>query len=170
MISVESIMTPDPVSLSPEDTLGTAHQLMNEKHIHHLPVVDSNNEVVGLISHRDILAASGSTLNQTPSDTSDTPVSKIMATPVVSIPPEAGTLKAAQYIHNSRHGCLPIVDENGLIGIVTEYDFVEVAISLLERRNNKPFEDTSDVDTDYDDIGSTPEDLGVDISAAKDWD
>jgi CBS domain-containing protein len=169
MISVESIMTPDPISLSPDDTLGTAHQLMNEKHIHHIPIIDKNNEVVGLISHRDVLAASGSTLKKHPSDNSDTLLSEIMASPVVSIPPSAGTLKAAQYIHNSRHGCLPIIDENGLIGIVTEYDFVEVAINLLERRDTKPFEGNQADDDDYQ-MDNTPEDLGIDVSDARDWD
>lgn len=169
MISVESIMTPDPVTLKADDTLATAHKLMNEKHIHHIPVVDENDGLVGLISHRDILAASGSTLNSNPSDNSQTKVRKVMTAPVVSISPETGTLKAAQYIHKSRHGCLPIVDDGNLIGIITEYDFVEVAISLLERRAGKPFEDTRDDDDAYggDD---TPEDLGIDLSSAQNWD
>ncbi|MCP4007878.1 MAG: CBS domain-containing protein, partial [Proteobacteria bacterium] len=74
MISVESIMTADPVRLSESDTLGTALQLMTEKHIHHIPIVDGSDGVIGLISHRDILAASSSTLNTSPSDNSDTPL------------------------------------------------------------------------------------------------
>lgn len=169
MISVESIMTPDPVKLTTEDTLGTAARLMAEKHIHHIPIVDANDGLIGLISHRDILAASGSTLKQQPSDNSETRLGEIMTTPVVSIPPETGTLKAAQYIHKSRHGCLPVVDNGNLIGIITEYDFVDVAISLLERREVKPFEDEPDdldefVEDDY------SEDLGIDTSSARDWD
>ena len=169
MISVESIMTPEPVKLTADDTLGTAARLMADKHIHHIPIVDSSDGLVGLISHRDVLAASGSTLNKKPSDNSDTRLGEIMTTPVVSIPPETGTLKAAQYIHKSRHGCLPVVDGGSLIGIITEYDFVEVAISLLERREVKPFEGGEDelddfVEDDY------PEDLGIDTSSADDWD
>lgn len=157
------------MTLKTDDTLATAHTLMTEKHIHHVPIVDDNNALIGLISHRDILAASGSILNANPSDNSRTPVSEIMTTPVVSIPPETGTLKAAQYIHKSRHGCLPVVDEGTLIGIITEYDFVEVAISLLERRAGKPFEDTPDADETYSGDDS-PEDLGIDVSAAQNWD
>ncbi len=169
MISVETIMTPDPIRLSPEDTLGTAHDVMNEKHIHHIPIVEQDGSLVGLISHRDILAASGSVLRNKPSDNSETKLKDIMTTPVVSIPPETGTLKAAQYIHSSRHGCLPIVDEGNLIGIITEYDFVEVAINLLERRANKPFEDSSDDVESFEDDES-PEDLGIDTSSAQNWD
>ena len=169
MISVESIMTPDPVTLRAEDTLATAHTLMTEKHIHHIPIVGDKEELIGLISHRDVLAASGSTLNTNPSDNSNAPVSQIMTTTVVSIPPETGTLKAAQYIHKSRHGCLPVVDEGILIGIITEYDFVEVAISLLERRSGKPFEDNPDTEEEYSGADS-PEDLGIDISSAQNWD
>lgn len=169
MISVESIMTPNPVTLSENDTLGTAHQLMTEKNIHHIPIVDNSDNMIGLISHRDILAASGSTLNNHPSDNSKTLLSKIMTSPVISISPDTGTLKAAQYIHQSRHGCLPIVDDDNLIGIITEYDFVEVAISLLERREVKPFEDNRDQDDAFSDDES-PEDLGIDTSSAQNWD
>lgn len=169
MISVESIMTPNPIQLSPEDTLGTAHTLMNEKHIHHIPIVDTQEGLVGLISHRDVLAASSSILNKHPSDNSKALLRDIMTSPVVSISPETGTLKAAQYIHNSRHGCLPIVDDGNLIGIITEYDFVEVAMSLLEQRETKPFEGENSDDTAYNDEDS-PEDLGIDVSSAQNWD
>ena len=169
MISVESIMTPDPVKLTADDTLGTAHKLMTEKHIHHIPIVDGSDGLIGLISHRDILAANSSTLNDNPTDNSNTLLSNIRTSPVVSIPPETGTLKAAQYIHNSRHGCLPVVDDGNLIGIITEYDFVEVAISLLERRDVKPFEGDQDDVTDFDEE-TFPEDLGIDTTDAKDWD
>ena len=169
MISVETIMSPDPIKLSPDDTLGTAHDLMNEKHIHHIPIVEQDGSLVGLISHRDILAASSSVLRNNPSDNSQTKLKDIMTSPVVSIPPETGTLKAAQYIHGSRHGCLPVVDEGNLIGIITEYDFVEVAINLLERRVAKPFEDNSDDVEGFSDDES-PEDLGIDTSSAQNWD
>lgn len=169
MISVETIMSPDPIRLSPDDTLGTAHDVMNEKHIHHIPIVEQDGSLVGLISHRDILAASGSSLRNNPSDNSQRKIKEIMTTPVISIPPGAGTLKAAQYIHGSRHGCLPVVDDGILIGIITEYDFVEVAINLLERRAAKPFEDNSD-DTESFDDDESPEDLGIDTSSAQNWD
>jgi CBS domain-containing membrane protein len=169
MISVESIMTPDPVKLNETDTLGTALTLMADKHIHHIPIVDGNDVVIGLISHRDILAASSSTLNKSPSDNSNILLREIMTSPVVSISPQTGTLKAAQYIHQSRHGCLPIIDDGSLIGIITEYDFVEVAINLLERRATKPFEDERDQDDEYS-AADSPEDLGIDTSSAQNWD
>ena len=168
MISVESIMTQNPISLKPDDTLETANKLMNEKHIHHIPIVDEKDDLVGLISHRDVLAATGSTLNRHPSDNSQAKLGDIMTAPAISITPDTGTLKAAQYIHNSRHGCLPVVDDGNLIGIITEYDFVEVAMSLLEQREVKDYkDDTEDDDKFFDDA---PEDLGIDVSAAQDWD
>ena len=162
-------MTPDPVKLTEHDTLGTAATLMAEKHIHHIPIVDANDGLVGLISHRDVLAASSSTLNKQPADNSGIELGSIMTSPVVSIPPETGTLKAAQYIHKSRHGCLPVVDDGSLIGIITEYDFVEVAISLLERREVKPFEGEQDSIDEFSE-DDYPEDLGIDTSSARDWD
>ena len=169
MISVESIMTPDPVSLRPDDTLETANNIMNDRHIHHIPIIDDQGQLVGLISHRDVLAANSSILSKHPTDNSQTKLGDLMTSPVVSIPPQTGTLKAAQYIHSSRHGCLPIIDDGNLIGIITEYDFVEVAMSLLEQKEVKPFEDQN-TDNDIDQFADTPEDLGIDVSTARDWD
>ena len=167
MISIEEIMTPDPIRLHPNDSLGDAHAVMTDKHIHHIPIVDDDNKLVGLVSHRDILAASGSVLRQNPSDQSERKLADIMITDVVSTTPQADTLKVAQYIHDSRHGCLPIVEKDQLVGIVTEYDFVEVAINLLERRLDRD-PDSDDSDFFIDDADT--DDFGVDISAAKDWD
>ena len=167
MISVEEIMTPDPIRLGSDNTLGDAHQVMTEKHIHHIPIVDSNDKLLGLISHRDILAASGSVLRENPSDQTNRKLSELMITDVVSTTPTADTLKAAQYIHDSRHGCLPIIDQDKVVGIVTEYDFVEVAINLLERRLDQ---DPDSDDSDFLNEESAGDDFGVDTTDSKDWD
>ena len=99
MISVETIMSPDPIKLSPDDTLGTAHDLMNEKHIHHIPIVEKDGSLVGLISHRDILAASGSILRSNPTDNSQRKIKEIMTAPVASIPLIRPTLRVATKPH-----------------------------------------------------------------------
>ncbi len=166
MISIEEIMTPDPIRLNPENTLGDAHQVMADKHIHHIPIVDSDDKLVGLISHRDILAASGSILRENPKDQSARHLSELMVRDVISTSPKADTLKVAQYIHDSRHGCLTIVEDDKLVGIVTEYDFVEVAISLLERRLDR---DPDSDDSDFLDDGDL-DDFGLDTSDSRDWD
>ncbi len=171
MISVESIMTPEPLRLKASNTLADANRLMGDKHIHHIPIVDKADQLIGIISHRDVLAANSSSLrSERNSDYDSTLLGDIMVTDVVTISPTAGTLKAAQYIHNSRHGCLPVLDEGKLVGIVTEYDFVEIAMSLLERRERREFtEEDAEFLANEDNLQS-PDDLGVDISAAQNWD
>jgi CBS domain-containing protein len=62
MLTIETIMTTDLVTLDPGDTLAQARDLMHEKKIHHLPVVDSENKLVGLITLTDLLASTDSRL------------------------------------------------------------------------------------------------------------
>ncbi|MFT6156760.1 MAG: CBS domain-containing membrane protein [Neolewinella sp.] len=138
--------------------------------MHHIPIVDEADQLIGIISHRDVLSANSSSLRSKPgSDYGSTLIGDIMVTDVVTISPTAGTLKAAQYIHNSRHGCLPVLDDGKLVGIVTEYDFVEVAMSLLERRQRTEFTEEDAEDLASDNLQSADE-LGLDVSAAQNWD
>ncbi len=168
MITIDEIMTPNPVCLKLTDTLGDAHDLMENKHIHHIPIIDDQSRLLGLVTHRDVLAASGSVLRANPSDKSDTPLAQIMVEDVVAASPSSSTLKAAQYIHGSRNGCLPIVDDEKVVGIVTEYDFVEVAMNLLERRKAKDY--ASDEIETFDDPNDDISSLDIDTSSARDWD
>ena len=64
MFTIDEFMTPDVYTLGPDDTLYNAQSLMIEKNVHHLPVVDEQNHLVGLITHRDMLAAAESILKE----------------------------------------------------------------------------------------------------------
>lgn len=57
---VEEIMKTEVITLSPEETIETALKLLHENHIRHLPIVDENNEVIGIVSDRDVRDASPS--------------------------------------------------------------------------------------------------------------
>ena len=61
MMTLEMIMSTDLITIAPDDNLATARQLMNENRIHHLPVMD-NDELVGLVTLTDVLAATDSFL------------------------------------------------------------------------------------------------------------
>jgi CBS domain-containing protein len=61
-----------------------------------------------------------------------TPVSSIMTTSMVAVPPDTPTLEAIALMRRERVDCLPVVREGRLIGIVTERDFINVAARLLE--------------------------------------
>lgn len=135
MISVDEIMTTDLVTLSPEDTLAAAARLMSERGFRHLPIVDADGALAGLVTQSDVLAASASTLagGDGGVDPSTVPVKSFMTRDVATIDERASLRQAAIYLQRHKYGCLPVVTDGRLRGIVTDYDFVGVAINLLEQ-------------------------------------
>ncbi len=57
MISIDELMTQSPLTMAPEDSLELAGKLMKEHRIRHIPIVDADNKVLGLVTQRDLLAA-----------------------------------------------------------------------------------------------------------------
>lgn len=146
MLSVAEIMTREPYTLGPDDTLLDAARLMHEHHIRHVPIVGPDGSVIGLVSHRDVLAASDSRLlhdmSAEGSKESYVALSSVMSSPVQTVSEEAGLLGVAVKLRKQRMGCLPVVDGGKLVGIISDSDFLEVAITLLEQMEmTEPEED-----------------------------
>lgn len=135
MITVEEIMSVSVRTLGPKNSLADAKQLMAKSSIHHIPVINDAGEVIGLVSHRDVLAASESSLedNGTTQNASDVPIEQFMTSGVTTIDGRAGLREAALFLQKHRYGCLPVVTDGQLKGIITDSDFVAVAIDLLEQ-------------------------------------
>ena len=135
MLSVEDIMTREPYTLGPDDTLLDAAELMREHHFRHVPIVCSEGSVVGLVSHRDVLAAS--TPNTLPgaedSKEGQTALSTIMSSPVQTVPENADLRGVAMQLRQQRLGCLPVTRDGAIVGIISDSDFLEVAITLMEQ-------------------------------------
>ncbi len=130
---VSEIMSRNVIALPPSTTLAEARTLMQRHHIRHLPV-QLNDRLVGLVSQRDILAAQESSLEQgTNGDfLQQHQISEVMVQEVTTVSPRAGIREAALHLQKHKYGCLPVVDKGRLVGIVTDSDFVTVAIHLLE--------------------------------------
>lgn len=146
MLSVAEIMTREPYALGPQHTLGDAVRLMAEHHIHHIPIVTPDQTVTGIVSHRDVLAASQADIlhGEIPVDGDEVTrrLSAIMSTPVQTVAPDANLLGVAVQLRTQRLGCLPVTEDNRLVGIISDSDFLEVAISLLEQMEmSEPEED-----------------------------
>ena len=135
MFSLDAIMTTDLVTVTPSDTLDRAKSLMREHRIRHLPVVNETNELVGLLSQTDVFAATDSFLREKKDQwqTRHLPVEDVMVTEVATVDEHAGLRQAALFIEKHRIGCLPVVTDGKLVGIITDTDFVGVAINLLEQ-------------------------------------
>jgi CBS domain-containing membrane protein len=135
MFKLDAIMTTDLITLLPTANLAEARELMHKHKIHHLPVVDDNNRLIGLVTLTNVLAATDSILRDP--DNSIQPaeviVKDIMVTDVATVDERASLRQAALFLERHRIGCLPVVTDGMLKGIITETDFVAVAINLLEQ-------------------------------------
>jgi CBS domain-containing membrane protein len=136
MLTVAEIMTREPYTLGPDDTLATARQLLAEHHIRHIPIVSSDGSLIGLVSQRDVLAAGDtSVLNREGGSSRENYValSAIMSSPVQSVDESASLRGTALHLQKHKVGCLPVLRAGKLVGIITDSDFVAIAINLMEQ-------------------------------------
>lgn len=137
MLKVRDLMTSPVFSLRENDSLHTARELMNLQRIRHIPIVTVDNAFSGLVTHRDILSATISKLAGLDPETqkeidSGIPIHEIMRSDITSVAPDTPLKDAAQLLLNHKYGCLPVVENGELTGIVTEADFLRLTISLME--------------------------------------
>ena len=146
MFSLDAIMSTDLVTLAPSGTLAEARELMQEHRIHHIPVVDEDSDLIGLVTLTNVLAATDSVLRETDSriHAADILVRDVMVTEVATVDRNASLRQAALFLEKHRIGCLPVIDDGKLCGIITETDFVAVAINLLEQ-----LEESEPVDEEF---------------------
>jgi len=136
-MKVRSLMSSDVVTLTEDETLAHAQRCMARGRIRHLPVV-RDKRLVGLITHRDLLAASFSIFAEVEASEqrrvfSTVPVVEAMHRDVVTVSPNLDVAQAARILLENKYGCLPVVDGEGdLMGIVTEADFLRLTVNLLQ--------------------------------------
>ena len=133
MFSIDAIMSTDLVTLPPTATLAEARELIREHRIHHLPIVD-NERLVGLVTLTDVLAATDSFLREPDNriHADEIVVRDVMVTDIATIDEQASLRQAALFSEKHQIDCLPVVTDGKLRGIITDTDFVGVAINLLE--------------------------------------
>lgn len=137
MFKISELMTSPVYSLRETDTLQSARVLMDQKRIRHVPITTGNNVFRGLITNRDVLANTISHLADIDQATQNEidagiPLQEIMRTDVRTVSSQDSVKDAANILYNNKYGCLPVVDDGKLVGIVTEADFLQLTIQLLE--------------------------------------
>jgi len=92
-------------------------------------VEDNDHQLVGLVTYRAVLRflAHGGRMQ-------DTPVSAIMKTDVTTVAVETPTIEALRLMRTLRIGCLPVIQDGHLVGILTEEDFMNIASKMLEQQ------------------------------------
>jgi len=135
MMKIDEIMTTDLITIPPDENLATARSLMHDHRIHHLPVVDDDERLVGLLTLTNVLAATDSVLRDKDKrlHAKDVIVEDIMVRDLATVDERASLRQAALFLEKHKIGCLPVVTDKKLRGIVTDTDFVAVAINLLEQ-------------------------------------
>lgn len=137
MLNVVDIMTEDVYTLAPDDSLQDARKLMADHKIRHIPIVDKDQRLKGLLSQRDVLAGADSVLRPHAGDAevieSRIAIASLMTLDPITTDEDASLRGAALRMQHHKIGCLPVVRDGILIGIITDSDFVAVAINLMEQ-------------------------------------
>jgi len=133
MSTVDQFMATGVQTLGVDNTLADAVELMEKYGCYHIPIVNSEGELQGVVSHRDVLRAMPSSLaaEQTDPDPSSVLVDHFMRREVITVNPQTEVRQAAMYLRNARIGCLPVCQGKKLVGIITDSDFIDIAVELL---------------------------------------
>lgn len=136
MLRVRDTMTRDVATLGPEASVAQAWQLCRERKVRHIPVVE-DGRLVGLVSDRDLRDASPvrKTGNGEENVFGWASMRDIMSSDVATIGPFDTIDHAAKEIHERRIGCLPVVDDGSLVGIITSSDMMRTLIDLFGAGN-----------------------------------
>ena len=128
----------NPVTIGPEASFYEVRNLIHEKGVRHLPVVDKNNMLVGIVTDRDIREAA-------PSDATLLSVQELnyllgklkvssFMTPkdkLITINPDTIIEEAVQLMHDNKIGCLPVLEQGKLYGIFTETDALDHLVDIF---------------------------------------
>ena len=128
---VEEIMQTQVHTLNPDDTIAAALQLCRDQKIRHIPIVDHNQLLVGLVTDRDIKDATPSILQKgTGEEELNKPLDFIMEKNVVTGHPLDFVEDVAATFYEYDISCMPVIQNGELIGIVTETDVLHTFVEL----------------------------------------
>jgi CBS domain-containing protein len=128
--TVGQFMSTDLFTVRPDDLIDLAASVMDWRHVRHVPVEDESGRLVGLVTHRGLLRMMN---NGTCTRSAPVTVSEIMIANPVSVCPSTSSLEAIEIMRQNRIGCLPVVEADELVGIVTSYDFLEASAALFKQ-------------------------------------
>ena len=131
MLLVRDSMAREVTTLSPEETAGEALALCRQRRIRHLPVVEGGR-LVGIVSDRDLRSATPALGDPARAAAlAEIRVGEVMARDVVTARPDDPIDGAANTMRERKINCLPVLEEDGLVGILTSSDVMESLVLLL---------------------------------------
>jgi len=133
---VKDRMTPNPITVTEDTSHSDALRLMREHKIRRLPVLDRHGRLVGIISEKDLLYAAPSpattlSIHELNYALSKLKVKQIMKGDVITTSPHNTIEEAARIIAERKIGCLPVLENDQLAGIITETDIFKALLMLF---------------------------------------
>jgi acetoin utilization protein AcuB len=138
-MNVSDMMTVDPISIHQDKPLQTALEILEDNNFHHLPIMNSERQLVGILTKRDIRAALKSPFIlreswQNEAEIIRLPVRAIMTPAPIVVEPEADADEAVRLMLVNHISCLPVIRSETLVGIITISDVLN-AFRMLYRRS-----------------------------------
>lgn len=128
---VEEIMNADVFTLDSENTIGDAIQLMAKKRIKHIPIVDGEQHLIGIVTDRDIKECTPSIFfDKGRMEALKMPLAEIMTTDLITGHPLDFVEDVAAIFYENKIGCLPIIKDHRLVGIITQTDLLHTLVEL----------------------------------------
>jgi acetoin utilization protein AcuB len=134
-LAVSDYMTPNPITVEPEDPLMRALEIIRLRGVRRLPVV-VGGMLMGLITDGDIKRAEPSTLTDSEEDFNrvmeETPISRIMIQSPITTTADTPLIEAAEVLLNTKYGALPVVAGGRVVGILTDNDLTRALVDILK--------------------------------------
>ena len=129
--TIGQFMSTDHFTVQPDDLIDLAASVMDWRHIRHVPVEDGTGRLVGLVTHRSLLR-----MMSNPGQTGTRPITvkEIMVSNPLTVSPSTSSLEAIEIMRQHKAGCLPVVEGDRLVGIVTSYDFLDASARLFKEQ------------------------------------
>ncbi len=129
--TVDQFMTTDVYTVRPSDIVDLAANMMDWERIRHIPVESDEGHLVGLLSHRTLVRLLAKGYGK--GEHGPVVIEDVMKANPITIPPGTRTVDAMDIMREKRIGCLPIVEKDRLVGLITEHDLVRIAAAVLDQ-------------------------------------
>lgn len=137
---VKDRMTRDLVTITPDTAFPDAFSILRDKKIRHLPVLDKKKKLLGVVAQTDLLHASPSsattlTVFEINYLLANLHVKEVMSSPPITVPDDAPLEEAARVMVEKKIGCLPVMNNGELVGMITETDIFESFVEVLSGKD-----------------------------------
>jgi CBS domain-containing membrane protein len=134
ILTVADLMTDKVFSIHADEDLARLNNLMDDFHVRHVPVVDDEGNILGIVSQRDLIRTALFTDETLPESQKrdllkNMTVREVMVTGAETAEADEEIEEAGRLMLENKLGCLPVVDGTKLIGILTEADFVKYVVN-----------------------------------------